>query len=189
MSDPAPPLPDKELLHLAANLLQSEDYATQLVEAESEYPLVLAENRLFVLVIAATPTIGDFDSAESLASRYIADRLAGLEVGAKRWDICVVLLTGQMQGHGTLDGSTLYGLNYDTRGVRRLARTGVIATPAGVRDALRPFVPPIDYGLVLDDEDPFRSLADAMSDRGIARELVDRAVAAFRDGGDVSSAF
>lgn len=177
---------DRELMALARSILNEENYAVESVEGDIS--MLLAENAYFVVGIAAASTIAQLLVAESIASGMIANRLAESNPGPKRWDAYLILLTQERSPETNDTTRDLFNINYDTTGLRRIAHTGVDATLTAVRNALTPFVAPIE----LDDPsiatDAFTSFVEALASRGVERELANRAVNAFRQGvhlGDV----
>jgi hypothetical protein len=177
---------DRDLLALARSVLVDEGYAVE--EVAGDVALVLAENPYFLVAVSATPTIAQLLSAQSLAEAAIADRLALSDPGPKRWDAYLILLTQERSPENKQTTRDLFEINYDTSNLRRIARAGVQATLAAVRDALTPFVAPIE----LDDpsiaRDPFEAMVAALAARGVDRDLASRAAAAFKQGvplGDV----
>ena len=177
---------DRELLALSRSILHGENYTVE--EVEDDVSLLLAENPYFVVGVAATSTIAQLLLAESVAAGMITNRLAVSDAGPKRWDAYLILLTQERSPETSETTRELFNINYDTTGLRRIAHTGVDATLAAVRNALTPFVAPIE----LDDPsiaaDPFTSFIEALGSRGVERDLAIRAVSAFRQGvnlGDV----
>lgn len=177
---------DRELLALARSILADEGYVVEEIEATTA--LVLAENPYFLVGVAATPTIAQLLVAEGIAEAMIAERLAAADPGPKRWDAYLILLTQERSPENSETTRELFNINYDTTNLRRIAHSGVDATLAAVRDAMTPFVAPIE----LDDptlaQDAFSFFAEALAGRGIERDLVNRAIGGFRQGvplGDV----
>jgi hypothetical protein len=118
----------------------------------------------------------------------IAERLAAADPGPKRWDAYLILLTQERSPESSTTTRELFSINYDTTNLRRIAHSGVDATLTAVRDALSPFVAPIE----LDDpslaKGAFTYFVEALASRGVERDLADRAITAFRQGvplGDV----
>jgi hypothetical protein len=79
-------------------------------------------------------------------------------------------------------------MNYDTRGVRRIVHSGVFPRLADVRNALTPFVAPIELDDPTIATSPFDSLVESLVARGIDREVAVRAVTAWRQGGNIADA-
>ena len=71
-------------------------------------------------------------------------RLTASDAGPKRWDAYLILLTQERSPETSDTTRELFNINYDTTGLRRLAHTGVDATLTAVRQALIPFVAPIE---------------------------------------------
>lgn len=174
---------DRELIALARGVLEEEQYVVE--ELHDGVPLLLAENRYFVIGVVATPTIRELLLAESLGEVLLTDRMKAGDPGPKRWDAYLVLLTQERSPDNSETTRQLFGINYDTSGVRRIAHSGVAPTVAAVREALTPFVAPVeleDQGIA---SDAFNTLTEALAARGIERQLADRAVSGFRQGADL----
>src|SRR5690554_307514 len=82
---------DSDLLLLARDVLREAEFAVEEVAGETE--ILLAENRYFVVAVAATPTIDQLLLAEGTTEAALAKRLAESDAGPKLWDSYVVLLT------------------------------------------------------------------------------------------------
>lgn len=176
---------DADVAAIAKEVLVSEGFAHEGVE---EHRILLAENRYFILALAATPTISELLVAEPIVENALGERLKTADVGPKLWDAYVVLLTQERPSEEGSASRPLFGINYDTRGFRRIARAGVEATVRGVRNALTPFVQPVrleEAGLA---SDPFDLMVRALIKHGIDSELASRAVDIFRQGGRVNDA-
>ncbi len=177
---------DRDLQALAKAVLLEQGYSIE--DISSDFPVLLAENPYFLVAVVATSTITQLLVAEPVVEALVTERVDAAEVGAKRWDAYVVLLTQERSPESSRTTRDLFSINYDTRNVRRIAHSGVDATLASVRIALGPFVAPIE----LDDPeltaDALGFLLEALAARGVERELAGRALSAFRQGvplGDV----
>jgi hypothetical protein len=178
---------DIELLALARTVLDDEGYAVEDVTADG-VRLVLAENRYFVLAVVATATIAQVVIAEGWAEEFLVGRLRSADIGPKLWDAYLVLLTQERlpeRGDTTRD---LFEINYDTRGVRRMARSGLFPRLADVRSALTPFVAPIELDDPTIATSPFESFIESLVARGVDREVAVRVVTASRQGADIADA-
>ncbi len=148
-------------LALARSILTDERYVVEAIDGD--IPLLLAENRYFVVGVAATSTIAQLLVAESVAEGMISSRLISSNPGPKRWDAYLILLTQERSPETGETTRDLFNINYDTAGLRRIAHTGVDATLAAVRNALTPFVSPIK----LDDPsisiDAFTAFVEALA--------------------------
>jgi len=175
---------DAELLALARAVLVAEGYVVEDVAADG-VPLLLAENRYFVLGVVTAATIAQIVVAEGWAEELLARRLGSADVGPKVWDAYLILLTQERLPEGGGATRELFDINYDTRGIRRIAHSGVFPRLADVRSALTPFVAPIE----LDDPSiatsAFESFIESLMARGIDREVAVRAVTAWRQGADI----
>ena len=175
---------DSDLLQLARDVLLDAGFALE--ETEGEPHLLLAENRYFLVAIAATPTIEQLLEAESLTESILAHRLSESDAGAKVWDAYVVLLTQERSLENENSARALYQINYDTSRVRRIAREAVPPTIAGVRAALAPFVAPREISESSVSADPLVLLRAELQKRGVSEELASRAVSAFEQGASLA---
>lgn len=177
---------DDELRAVARSVLLQADYVVE--DLRGDPSLLLAENPYFLVAVCTTSTISQLLHVEPLAEEAILRRLEGANPGPKRWDAYLILLTQERLPENRQTTRGLFEINYDTSNLRRIAHTGVEATLAAVRQALIPFVAPIE----LDDPslqlDPFGAMESALTAQGVERDTARRAVAAFTQGvplGDV----
>jgi hypothetical protein len=186
MSDPSQNIRfDDELLALARTVLVDEDYVVEDVTADG-VRLLLAENRYFVLAVVTAATVAQMVTAEGWAEEFLVGRLRSADIGPKLWDAYLILLTQERlpeRGDATRD---LFQINYDTRGVRRMAHSGVSPRLADVRNALTPFVAPIELDDPAIATSAFESFIESLVARGIDREVAVRAVTASRQGADIA---
>lgn len=172
---------DDDLQAIAESVLDEAGFATDLLTADGG--CLLAENEYSILVVVAVPTLADLLNAEPLVESALQSRIDESEVGPKVWDAYLVLLSQERLADEGEGFRPLFGINYDTRGFRRIARTGVEPTVRGVRSALSPFVEPIrleDAGI---RADPLASLAEALVSNGVQQDLATRAIQVYREGG------
>jgi hypothetical protein len=178
---------DAELLALARTVLVDEGYAIEDIEVGGVH-LLLAENRYFVLGVVTAATIDQIVIAEGWAEELLADRLRAADIGPKIWDAYLILLTQERLPEGGHATRELFEINYDTRGIRRIAHSGVLPSLADVRNGLTPFVAPIE----LDDPtivtSPFEPFVESLVARGVDREVAVRAVTAWRQGSNIADA-
>lgn len=177
---------DRELLAVARAVLVGEGYAVE--QIAGDVALLLAENPYFLVGVSATPTIAQLLMAEPLAQRMISDRLATSDPGPKRWDAYLILITQERSPENPKTTRDLFEINYDTSNLRRIVHAGVEATLAAVRNALTPFVAPIELDEPSLGRDPFDAMVEALTARGVERDLASRAGTAFKQGvplGDV----
>ncbi|WP_146184991.1 hypothetical protein [Agromyces badenianii] len=175
---------DADLLQLASDVLLEAGFALETIDGEPR--LVLAENQYFLVAIAATPTIEQLLVAESLTESVLAHRLSESDVGAKVWDVYVVLLTQERSLESESSARALYQINYDTSRVRRIARDAVPPTIDGVRAALAPFVAPREITEPSVTADPLALLRVELQSSGVSADLSSRAVAAFEQGASLA---
>jgi hypothetical protein len=170
----APIETDAELLDLLVITLERGGYQVQPTTA-GDLPVLMAENADNVVAAAATVTVTDLVRAEPLLSRLLVARLGGANPDAKRWDGYVLLVTAQQADMTTSEA--LFGVTYNLRQVRRLPKTGVEPTLAGVARALRgllPLTPPADVETVLD---PLSALRERLMTDGVDPMAVQDAIA------------
>lgn len=171
---------DDDLLLLATTVLSQHGFHVETIKQGID--LILAENPYFVVAVAATNTIPDLILAESVAFAAIAQRIDSATLGPKKWDTYLVLLTQDKSAEAEDMTRALYAINYDTSRLRRIAHTGVDATPEAVGHALAPFVTPDAPVTSARQTDPVDSLLRALISRGVDEELAHRAIAAFEQG-------
>ncbi len=181
MSDRAKYRVDEDLQAIAESVLDQAGFATAVLSSDGG--CLLAENEYSILAVVAVPTLADLLSAEPLVERLLQRRIDESEVGPKVWDSYVVLLTQERLADEGEGFRPLFGINYDTRGFRRIARTGVEPTVRSVRSALSPFVEPVrleDAGIAAD---PLAALSEALVNNGVQDDIAARAIQVYRDGG------
>ncbi|MET4428635.1 hypothetical protein [Mycolicibacterium sp. 624] len=174
------PTSDAELLHIARSVLAEEGYSIE--SLASGIDLVLAENPYFVVAVAAVNTIQELLLIGGIAEASLAERLNVSTIGPKKWDAYLVLLTQERSPEDDATTRDLYAINYDTARLRRIAHTGVDATPEAVAHALAPFVAPMEASSTEILQDPFAAFVDALATRGVPREFANRAASAFEQG-------
>lgn len=171
---------DDELLGLGRAVLAGQGFH---VESVSEgIDLVLAENRYFVVAVAAMSTTRELILAEPLAFDALTQRIESVHLGPKKWDTYLVLLTQEKSSEDDDITRDLYAINYDTSRSRRIAHTGVDPSLEAVGLALAPFVEPETSIAGPAHADPFNSLLRALVSRGIDHGLAQRAITAFEQG-------
>lgn len=179
------PTSDSQLLAIAKSVLGDEGYSVE--SFSSGVDLVLAENAYFVVAVAAMNTIQDLLLIGGTAEASLTERINESAIGPKKWDAYLVLITQERSPEDDAITRGLYAINYDTVRLRRIAHTGVDATPEAVAHALAPFVAPAEATTTDVYEDPFVALVDALATRGVSRELANRAVAAFEQGASLDN--
>lgn len=172
---------DNNVLELVQKVLSQAGYTTEKVAHKGT--VLLAENAYFVIALTATTTIDGLLIAESQVEELLHDRIKGVDLGPKRWDAYVVLLTQEQpteEGEGL---QPLFSIAYDTQSFRRITRVEVRPTIRGVRNALTPFIEPVrleDAGL---SDPPLESMVAALVRNGVEKDLVSWAVDTYREGG------
>ncbi len=179
---------DDELLAFARIVLEGEDY--EVVESDAGgFGFLLAENRYFIVAVATAPTIDQLLLAEGIVERSLRDQMAGGDLGSKKWDAYVILLTQERMPERRDATRDLFAINYNTSVVRRIAHSGVDNTLSSVRDALTPFVKPMPLHDPRLAEGAFESLERSLVANGIDDETARRAIEAFQQGAEFSDAF
>lgn len=145
-------------------------------------PWLLAESELFVLAVVAGRGLEDLQILESYAAPALSELLVGADLGAKRWDAYLVLLaSGDSAERGR---RAVLDLQYNTRALRRIVVLGVSADEDAVLAALTTFVPlpdPPSGGL----SSAFDELIEQLVINGVAHEIAEAAVAAYRLTGSI----
>lgn len=174
------PRSDDALLRITKAVLAEQGFQVETVSGGID--LILAENRYFVVAVAAMNTIRDLILAEPIAFEALVRRIESTALGPKKWDTYLVLLTQEKSAED--DGITrdLYAINYDTARLRRIAHTGVDPIPEAVSHALAPFVEPVATTTSAEHADALDSLLRALISRGVDKDLAQRAITAFEQG-------
>jgi hypothetical protein len=185
---------EDQLLEVARIVLDRAGFATEHLDLTlrdesslEERPLLLAQDRFFILAVGSAATVADLASLEPAAVLELTQRAAASKLGAKQWDLYLVLLAEQPAADDGHASSELGAINYNTRSIRRLAHAGVAPTVEAVERALRPFLPlpHVNEGAVL--EDALTLLEQELAREGVDQALAGRAVAAFRESGSLGS--
>lgn len=171
---------DEDLLNIAKTVLSEQGFHIESVSGNVD--LILAENSYFVVAVAAMNTTRDLILAEAVAFNALAERIESVSLGPKKWDTYLVLLTQEKSAEDDEVTRDLYSINYDTSRLRRIAHTGVDATPEAVSHALAPFVEPAASAASAAQDDALDSLLRVLITRGVDRELARRAITAFEQG-------
>lgn len=171
---------DDELLRITEVVLSEQGFQVEAIN--DTVNLILAENNYFVVAVAAMNTIDELILAEPVAFQALAQRIASATLGPKKWDTYLVLLTQEKSAENDAVTRDLYAINYDTSRLRRIAHTGVDATPEAVGHALAPFVEPPTTATSAVQTDALDSLLRALISRGVDVELARRAITAFEKG-------
>lgn len=175
---------DADVFAIALRILPEADFVTE-VHVYGDESILLAENAYSIIGLAATATINDLYVAESRVEALLQTRIENVELGAKLWDAYIVLLTREVAGETAIGLGHLFNINYDTRGYRRLARIGVEPSIRGVRNALTPFVKPLELEDISLLEDPLIAMSEALIGHGVDESLARRAIDMFQQGGDL----
>jgi hypothetical protein len=168
---------DDELLAIADTVLTSDGYATSSASVGG-FPTLLAEDEDNVLIVAALITVRDVLRIEPDISKALTNRLGSVELGPKKWDGYVVLLTAQPGQSDTTDD--LFHLTYNLLQIRRIVRVGVSPTIAGVERALRALLRLPKAADSLGVDDPLSAMQSRLVADGLDPVAVDEAVTAFR---------
>jgi hypothetical protein len=186
---------DAPLLEVARIVLDRAGFATERLDLTfggeasllKEPSLLLAQDRFFILAVGSGATVADLGALEPAAVLELTQRAATSSLGAKQWDLYLVLLAEQAAPDDGRASTELASLNYNTRSIRRLAHAGVVATIEAVERALRPFLPLPEISDAAVLEDALTLLEQALTAEGVEKQLAGRAVAAFRETGSLSS--
>ncbi len=186
-----------ELLELARLVLERAGYATEpldlatddLASAVATEPtrMLLAQDRFFVLLIGAAATAIELQELEPAAVTELTRRTSSSQLGAKQWDVYLVLLASQELPDDGRTASELAAINYNTRFVRRIAQTGVRPDLEDVSRALSTFLPLPTARDPEVLEDALALLERELPAHGVTPTLAGRAVAAFRQSGSLTS--
>jgi hypothetical protein len=186
---------DAPLLEVARIVLDRAGFATERLDLTfgdeasllEQRTLLLAQDRFFILAVGSAATVADLGALEPAAVLELTHRAATSNLGAKQWDLYLVLLAEQSAPDDGRASTEIASLNYNTRSIRRLAHAGVAATVEAVERALRPFLPLPEISEAAVLEDALTLLEQALTAEGIDLQLAARAVAAFRETGSLSS--
>ncbi|MGV8912790.1 MAG: hypothetical protein ACOH14_09280 [Rhodoglobus sp.] len=172
---------DRELLDVAQAIFEQQGYAIESVQVGAA-KLLLVENAYFLVCVVATPTINQLIAFEGIAEAVLTRRISEGEIGPKRWDAYLVLLTQERSPETREVTRALFDINYDTSRLRRIAHAGVIASDSAVRAALSSFISPTGVEDSEISEDPYSTLTRELVAQGVDQQLVQRAVDAFEKG-------
>jgi hypothetical protein len=178
--DVGPTRSDDGLLSIAKQVLSEQNFRVE--STSGGVDLILAENRYFVIAVAAMNTIRDLILVEPVAFGALAQRIESAALGPKKWDTYLVLLTQEKSAEDDDVTRDLYAINYDTSRLRRIAHTGVDATVEAVSHALAPFVAPSSSTTSDAQADALDTLLRALISRGVDEDLAQRAITAFEQG-------
>ena len=188
-----------ELLELARLVLERAGYATEAVDLPAVWEeersahrieptrMLLAQNRFFVVLVGAAPTLDELRELEPAAATELTRRASSSELGAKQWDVYLVLLASQPLPDDGRTASEIAAINYNTKFVRRIAHAGVRPDIEAVSRALAPFLPLPTAREPEVLEDALTLLERELPAHGATPTLAGRAVASFRHTGSLSS--
>jgi len=172
---------DSELVRTVSALLRAQGFSLSSLDlADDGGRLLLAENELFVLGLGVTATLDDLLALHPIAASALIEVVHDRAVGAKQWDVYLVLLTPEEIPEDGEAFQRLAAINYDTSGVRRIARAGVGADVDSIETAMRTFLP---LPQSLDETqlpDPLDQLEDEIALQGVSGEDSARAIRVFR---------
>ncbi len=188
-----------ELLELARLVLERAGYTTEPLDlnvpqdeigsTDSAYTarMFLAQNRFFVLLVGAVATLDQLQQLEPAAATELTRRTSSSQLGAKQWDVYLVLLGSQELPDDGRTASELAAINYNTRFLRRIAQAGVRLDIESVSRALSPFLPLPETRDPEVLEDALALLERELPAHGVTPTLAGRAIASFRETGSLSS--
>ncbi|MCU1439598.1 MAG: hypothetical protein JWP85_595 [Rhodoglobus sp.] len=166
---------DEELVDLAELTLTAAGYSVKPTLLDN-LTILVAQNRLNLLVVAATVSVEALLISEASLSRLISERLDADP--STRWDGYLILMT--TQAAETRQSTALFGITYNLRQVRRIVRVGVEPTRSGVAQALRPVLPLSQTFFETATIDPLDLLAKRLVQDGLEVPLVDESISRFR---------
>lgn len=172
---------DADLLMLARSVLSDGGFAVEVLEAD--VMMLLAENRHFVVGVVATSTINHLLNAESLVFEALETRISTSDLGSKKWDAYLVMLTQERASDDDATTRGLFAINHDTSHMRRMAHTDVELTRASVARALSAFLEPVEVNESDTRSDALMTLVQALIRRGIPESLAMKAITVFNQGG------
>lgn len=175
-----------QLLTHAQSVLSDHGYSTDMVPL-GDWTLLLGENHYFIVGVAASPSIADFETLEALAGDYLSNLVGDADVGAKRWDVYLVLLSRELPEDDGEDEAVLFELAHSTRLFRRIVRVGVVPNRTEVESALGAFLPLRLVGSFEKAEDPLTLLENELSLHGVDSATAKRVVAEFRQYESISN--
>jgi hypothetical protein len=170
----------------AASVLSGASYhverdAEKILDLPSERSF-LAEDKYGVVIVVVYDTWGDLTrgwrSAQARAVEVISDRFTRLD--RKAWDGYLILLTPALAAE---DDATVHEIRYDTNRIRKIVATGEdIRSLSDVERTLLPLLPLAHDTVELEeDASPLDELPERLQEHGVARELVQTAVDAFKE--------
>jgi hypothetical protein len=179
-------LPPAAIIAEAASVLSAASYrvdrdAEKMLDIPSERAF-LAEDKYGVVVVVVYDTWGElvrgWRSAQARAVEVISDQFTRLD--RKAWDGYLILLTPALAAQ---DDATVHEIRYDTTRIRKIVATGEdIRSLKDIERTLLPLLP-LTQGAVELDEDasPLDALPERLAEHGVARELVQTALDAFKE--------
>jgi hypothetical protein len=184
-----------ELVELAQVVLQNAGYETLEMrltiapadDVEAGRPLLLAQSHFFVLAVGAGSTLEAVREIEPYAVEELVRRAEESDLGAKQWDLYVVLMSSQQVSDDRGASSELVAINYNTRLVRRIAHAGVSPTIESIEAVLRSFLPLPRSRQTDVLEDALTLLEGELQQEGVDETLAGRAIASFRSTGSLAS--
>jgi hypothetical protein len=156
------------------------DRDTESLGLPSERALI-AEDKYGVVVIAVYDTWSElregWRSAQAQTVEVLSSQFTRLD--RKAWDGYLVLLTAAL---AVEDDATVHEIRYDTSRIRKLVATGDdLRSLNDVERILLPLLPLTQDEMVEEQLSPLDELPERLEGAGIARNLAETAVAAFRD--------
>jgi len=177
--------PDPQLLADAEAVLRGAGFAiARRAFGPTDVPWLLAEDRFFLLAVAAGRTLNDVRALETVLAAEFGALLAAPELGAKRWDAHLVLLAAHEAPSGS--SADAMAIQYDLRALRRIVAHGIAASPGRLGVALAPFLP-LPPAAASTGDLPLRELQEALVVNGIPEDQAAAAIAAFEQSGDLDA--
>jgi hypothetical protein len=170
---------DSQLLSVARRVLDKNHFRVRETQVDGleRATWLLAESEYFVLGVAAGKTFEDLVVLEGYIAAALGELLQDGELGAKRWDSYVVLLSSS--GADQRGRPDVIRLQHNTRSLRRLVCLGTAAHDDAVTNALATFLPLPDApagGL----PSAFDELVEQLVINGVRQEHATAAVTSYR---------
>lgn len=173
------------ILAEAARVLDGANYhVKRRIEGKLDFPserALLAEDKYGVVALVVYDTWSELASSWRSAQAVVVEAMSReyKRLDRKAWDGYLILLTPAL---ATESDSTVHDIRYDTSRIRKLVATGQeLVTLADVERVLLPLLPlSLDSIEVGDSQSLLDELPGHLERAGVARELADAAVEAFR---------
>ena len=175
---------DPGLLAVARRVLTQHDFRVneRALDGADAATWLLAESEYFLLALAAGESFDDLLVLEGFLAAALATAFEDGNLGPKRWDSYVVLLSSA--GTDQRGAPDVVRLQYNTRSLRRLVSLGIPAREDTVAEALATFLPlpePLPGGL----RSAFDELVAQLVINGIPEDQAATVVSSYRTTGSI----